>query len=32
VKPGTLMKIRVVAPGWNWRGTLLSKPSVEAVE
>jgi hypothetical protein len=32
VKPGTLVKIRVVAPGWNWRGTVLSKPLVEAVE
>jgi hypothetical protein len=29
--PGTLMKIRVVAPGWNWRGTLLAKPTVERV-
>lgn len=29
--PGKLMKIRVVAPGWKWRGTLLAKPTVERV-
>lgn len=30
-KPGKLMKIRVVAPGWIWRGTVLAKPTVERV-
>jgi hypothetical protein len=31
-KPGRLMKIRVVAPGRNWRGMFLAKPAVEAVK
>ena len=26
---GKLMKIRVVAPGWNWRGTVLANSIVE---
>ena len=29
--PGKLIKIRVLAPGWNWRGTLVAKPAVERV-